>query len=362
MKETQPASKSSTFWTILLKATLLSLAFATIMLFITALGVGIWGFSKLSNFAEQADTSVAELKNTLETGLETPVTHTNYKKNILLLGLDSLESRPGSPALTDTIILLSLDLKSGQISRISLPRDLWSSEYKTRINALYFYGQEKYPKEPQRFAKETIQDLTDVDIHHTIVISMDTVTQIIDILGGVKVDVQQGFTDTQFPKSNVDVSRVFDPDKLYETVTFNEGVQNMTGERVLQFIRSRKSGDDEGDDLARSQRQQLIISSTFEKLNNLNPLKNTQMLAELFKYYNSNYSSQFSIEEGVATIRAILPIREEITFTSSSLSVYPEDKLGVITNPPTYKYSGEWVYEIINEEKFKNEILEKLNL
>ena len=362
MKENPIQTKSETFWPIFLKASLLSLALAAIMLIITAFGIGIWGFGKLNSFAKLANTSISELKTTIETGWNMPVSHTNYKKNILLLGLDSLESRPGSPALTDTIMLLSLDLKSGQISRISLPRDLWSSKYQTRINALYFYGQEKYPQEPQRFAQETIQDLTGVDIHHTIVISMDSVTKIIDILGGIEVYVEQGFTDTQFPRPNVDVTKVFNPKELYQTITFEEGAQHMNSERVLQFIRSRKAEDDQGTDLARSQRQQIVIYSIFEKLNNLHPLKDATILAELFRYYNNNYSRQFSIEEGIATIKTILPVRKNINFSSSSLSIYPEDKFGVITNPPTYKYSGEWVYEILDKEVFKKEILEKLNI
>lgn len=345
---------------IFIKATLLSLAFAFIMLFITAIGVSIWGFNKLNNFTKLADTSILELKTTFETGWKSPVTNSNDKKNFLILGVDSLETRPGSPALTDTMMLVSLDIKSGKISTLPLPRDLWSSEYLTRINALYFYGQEKYPSEPERFAKETIEDLTGITIHHTIIISIDSVTDIIDILGGVEVDVKTGFTDSQFPKPNVDVTVIQDPSKLYQTITFEEAVQTMDGERVLQFIRSRKSDDEQGDDLARTERQQLIISSLVKKIQNFQLLNDENTLAELYKYYNNNFAKQFSIEEGIATIREILPVKSNITFKSNTLSVFPNDLNGVITNPPAYKYKGEWVYEIRDKENFKNEVQDKL--
>jgi LCP family protein required for cell wall assembly len=360
MKETN--SKSETFWPIFLKASLLSLLFAIIMLAITAFGVGIWGFNKLNNFTKTADTSIAELKTTLKTGWNTQATHTDYKKNILLLGVDSLESRPGSPALTDTVMILSLNLKSGEISRISLPRDLWSEDYKTRINALYFYGQDKYPERPEQFAEEVVEDLTGVDVHHTIVISIESVTEIIDILGGIEIDVEHGFTDTQFPRSDVDVTKIFDPEKLYQTISFDKGIQKMDGERVQQFIRSRKSENDEGDDIARSERQQLVLYSILQTITNFDLLKNTETLAELYKYYNANFSQQFSVKEGISSIKAILPVRENLSFISNSISIYPEDKFGVITNPPTYKYSGEWVYEIRDRYAFRDEILEKLNI
>ena len=347
---------------IFLKATILSLAFTIILLLITALGVGVWGLNKLNNFAKLADSSIGELRTIFQTGWNTEVTSSDHKKNILILGVDSLDSRPGSPALTDTMMLLSLDINSGKIATIPLPRDLWSDEYLTRINALYFYGEEKYPSEPERFPKEVIENLTGVNIHHTIVMSIDSVAEIIDILGGIEIDVKQGFSDDQFPRSNVDVTIVKDPEKLYQTITFEKGSQSMDGERVLQFIRSRKSNDDQGDDLARAERQQLVISSLVENFQNFDLIKNEKALAELYKYYNKNYSKQFSVEEGIATIKAILPVKDSISFSSHSISIYPEDKNGVITNPPVYKYNGEWVYEIRDRDNFKNEILSKLGL
>ncbi len=347
---------------IFVKATLLSLAFALIMLFITALGIGVWGYNKLNNFAKLADTSIGELKTTFESGWNSPVTNSDNKKNFLILGVDSLVSRPGSPALTDTMMLLSLDIKTGKISTLPLPRDLWSSKYQTRINALYFYGQERFPTEPQKFVQETIQELTGVTIHHTVVISIDSVAEIIDMIGGVEIDVKTGFTDSQFPRSNVDVTVVKDPAKLYQTIVFEAGPQTMDGERVLQFIRSRKSGDDQGDDIARAERQQLVISALIKRSQNFELLKEEKTLAELYKYYNKNFSQQFSVQEGVATIRELLPVKSNISFNGHSLSVFPEDPNGVITNPPTYKHKGEWIYEIRDEDNFRNEIQDKLNV
>ncbi|MCB9812880.1 MAG: LCP family protein [Pseudomonadales bacterium] len=347
---------------IFIKATLLSLFFVMIMLIITAFGFGIWSLNKLNNFARLSGTSLTELNTIFQAGWNLPITQSEGHKNILLLGVDSLESRPGSPALTDTIMIISTNFKTGEISTISLPRDLWSDEYLTRINALYFYGQEKYPSEPQRFTKEVVENLTGVEIHHTIVISINSVAEIIDILDGVDIDVEQGFTDTEFPKGNVDVTIERDPAKLYETITFEKGLQRMDGERVLQYIRSRKSGDDQGDDISRSKRQQIVINSMIGKLQNFNLLADEVVLAKLYKYYNQNLSKQFSIEEGIASIKALYPYRNKLTFNPNKLSIFPQDPNGVISNPPVNKYKGEWVYEIRNRDLFKEEILSKLNL
>ncbi|MEA2056919.1 MAG: hypothetical protein U9O78_04445, partial [Patescibacteria group bacterium] len=45
------------------------------------------------------------------------------KLSLLVLGVDSLEQRPGSPALTDTMLLAQIDFNQAQITTLSLPRD-----------------------------------------------------------------------------------------------------------------------------------------------------------------------------------------------------------------------------------------------
>ncbi len=360
--ETIEYKKLPTAGKLFLKATLLSFVIAVIMLFVTAIGIAIWGFNKANNFAKQADTNLTELKDTIQESLETTPIATNSKKNILLLGVDTLNTRPNNPALTDTIMLISFDLKTGQVSTLSLPRDLWSEEYQTRINALYFYGKDKIPEKPEEFATQTISKLTGVPIHHTIILSLNTVADIIDILGGIEIDVQQGFVDSKFPRPDVDVTKVTNPELLYKTVEFKKGKQLMNSEQALEFIRSRKASNDQGTDNARSSRQQQVIDALINSIQALNPLKDTEKLAKLYKYYNQHFADQLSIQELITTLKTVLPIKEEVTFNKSLLSIYPENKFGVITNPPTYKYHGEWVYEITNLANFKEEVQTKLNL
>ena len=114
---------------IFLKATLLSLFFAFIMLLITSLFVLGFGFSKLNSFAKKADTSIPELKTLVSTGLKTQPQSTDGFKNILLLGVDTVANKPDSPQLTDTMLLISINLNSGNINTLSLPRDLWSTTF-----------------------------------------------------------------------------------------------------------------------------------------------------------------------------------------------------------------------------------------
>ena len=346
---------------IFFKATLLSLLFAFVLLVITGLGVAVFGYYKLNQFAHSAQTTIPELKTLVKTAITTQPKQTDGYKTILLLGVDSVLNKPGSPELTDTMLLLSLNMKTGEVNTLSLPRDLWATAYQTRINALYEYGKEKYPERPEQFSEEVISELTGVKINHTITLSLQTVAEIIDVLGGIEVEVREGFTDTEFPREDINITTVTNPAELYETVTFNPGLQKMDGSTVLKYIRSRKSADlSQGTDIARSQRQQQVISALIGRIKNFSIIRDMDALAQLYVLYTNTFEEQFSKQEAISTLNYLRPYLETISLNSHTLSIYPENKDGVITNPPVTKYKGQWVYEIRESKSFQAELQSKL--
>ncbi|MDH5533652.1 MAG: LCP family protein, partial [Candidatus Pacebacteria bacterium] len=241
---------------------------------------------------------------------------------------------------------------TAQIQTLSFPRDLWHDGYQTRINALYFYGQERYPENPQQFPTEVISEMTGIDIHHTLVLSFEQVSQLIDLLGGIEVDVPVAFIDEEFPRTDVDVTVVRDPKLLYKTIEFKQGKQIMNGETSLEYVRSRKSGDDEGTDIARGSRQQLLIEALIGKLKQKDTLTNFALLGKLYTFYEENFAQVISIEEIVSLSKKLYPMRDNLSFVGNSLSIYPENEYGVIWHPPEWQYRGEWVYAIRDAAEF----------
>ena len=335
------------------KATLASLMLVVGMLFVTFIGVLIYWYQQLHLFLDTADITFSDLKTTVSMGLETEVKRSNGTTTVLLLGLDSLETRPGSPQLTDTMMLVSLNYKKSKVTMVSLPRDIWNQAYQTKINALYHYGKDRYPDSPEQFSTEVLTEMTGLPIEYTLVITMDQVAEIIDLLGGIEVDVPVAFTDTTFPRPDVDVTKVSDPNLLYETISFETGPQLLDSTKALQYIRSRKSGDDEGDDTARSRRQQLIIASIATKLQSKDTITNPKLMGDLFSYYQNTFSQSVPITDGIGLIAELLPQKDQLTLTTASLPIAPENPNGVITNPALSKYSA-WVYEIVDQDTFRN--------
>lgn len=347
---------------LFLKAQLFVLFFLSIFLGLTALGLGAIAYGKFRQFSVASGLSFGQVKEIVEQGWQKAPTSTNGRINFLILGLDSLKTRGDAPPLTDTMMMVSLNLNNGQVNTLSFPRDLWHEGYQTRINALYFYGQERYPDRPEQFPKEVLSEITGVPLHYTMVVSFEQVSQLIDLLGGIEVDVPVPFVDESFPRTDVDVTVVTDPKLLYKTISFVQGKQIMSGEKALEYMRSRKSGDDEGTDVARGARQQLVLDSLLAKLKQKDTLTNPKLLGTIYKYYEQNFARIISPSEAVALGKALYPVRSQITTNNHNISIYPEDELGVIFHPDPRKYKGEWIYLVRETQSFMDFVQSRLGI
>jgi len=230
-----------------------------------------FSFSYLRSFASSAGISPGEFIREVYSGVRNP--YQGERVSFLILGLDQ---RPDDNSLlTDTIILASFNLQTGDYLLFSIPRDLWLDPLKTKINALYYYGQKQDPSDGSKLVKEELEKITGQPIDHVLILKMDDISRLVDLVGGVEVDVERSFTDHHFPKD--------DGSDETMTVHFEAGRQIFNGERALQYMRSRKSDDEvEGTDDARQKRQKRVILALKNRLLNsktifLNPEKTGQL-------------------------------------------------------------------------------------
>jgi LCP family protein required for cell wall assembly len=173
--------------------------------------------------------------------------------NILLLGADQ---RAGVEAVrTDALVLVHLDRKAGKVSMLSLPRDLWVTipgYRRNRINAAYPIGEQEIgPGGGAALAKATVGDLLDLKVDYFVMINFQGFEEIIDLIGGVQIDVPKAIDDPAYPTENFGTTRV----------RFREGKQWMDGDRALKYARTRHGDSDFG----RNQRQQQVLMAIFDQ-------------------------------------------------------------------------------------------------
>ena len=176
--------------------------------------------------------------------------------NFLLIGSDV---RSGTSFRTDTMVIAILRPNEGQVSLISIPRDLWVSipEWQNqRINTAYQHGiSVGYPGGGPGLLKDTILYNLGIRIDHTAMVDFSGFSQIVDTLGGVDVPVSCSYTDWRL----IDPS--FDPqnENNWFLYTTGPGLIHMDGDLALWYARSRQKSSD----FDRGRRQQEVLRSLF---------------------------------------------------------------------------------------------------
>ena len=190
--------------------------------------------------------------------VETPPTPSS-RINVLFTGIDSGNGR--DHALTDTMLIASIDPETKQVDMVSFPRDiayfkLWDGRTFTgKLNSLMTYAR----LHPQQFPDGAVGTLTKelgyllgVPIYYYAAINLDGFKQMVDLVGGVDITYDQD---------------IFDPSYVWEDgaangYVFRAGTHHLDGRHALAFVRSRKADSD----FARAARQQILLIALRKEL------------------------------------------------------------------------------------------------
>ncbi len=189
--------------------------------------------------------------------------------NILLIGSDQ---RPSEGSYnTDTLIVVSIDPVTKQVSMFGLPRDtvdvpvppgpaqrVFGTVYRGKINSWLSTIRDRgdlYPgtDRTRRYngLKAIMGNLYGVDIKYFVEVNFEGFRAVVDAVGGVTINVQIPVSDDRYPSVNGRLERVYIP----------SGIQHMDGAQALRYARSRHGSSD----FDRGQRQQRVLLSLREQ-------------------------------------------------------------------------------------------------
>ena len=176
--------------------------------------------------------------------------------NILVLGVDDSERQEA-----DTILVLSFSNDTGNTRIIGIPRDTWitSRSNSGRIGTLYSWG-------GANLLVREVSKLLGIPIHQYIIIDMTTFTELIDVLGGLDIYVEE----------NMD----YEDEAAGLYIHIEQGYQHLSGEDVQKYLRYR--GEKLGD-VGRVQRQQKFIKALYTKVLQLDTIPKLPAIADIFR-------------------------------------------------------------------------------
>ncbi|HZT06083.1 MAG TPA: LCP family protein, partial [Chloroflexota bacterium] len=135
--------------------------------------------------------------------------------NILLMGVDQREDEraAGIPTRTDTMSVLSIDPVRKNATLISFPRDLWvpiPGLGEQRINEAYPFGELRHLEGGGAgLAERTMEQNFGLHISHYALVNFTGFQELINMVGGVVIDVPRPIVDDAYPTEDYSIQRLY---------------------------------------------------------------------------------------------------------------------------------------------------------
>ncbi|MDO5028458.1 MAG: LCP family protein [Bacillota bacterium] len=230
------------------------------------------GFSEVQAIEEQQ--GIEQVDN-IEEGNE--VKQVNIDEIFfLLVGVDTTDvkniktSASGQTGIrSDTMILCRVNFNDGSIKMMSLPRDsrVPVKGALDKLNHSHSYG-------GMNLLMKTVRDFTNLDVDYYVRVDYKAVEKLVDAIGGVEVDIKQRMykKDTTAGKGYL--------------IDFQPGVQKLSGDQAILFLRYRDYKDG---DVDRTKVQQYFLTEMIKQtLEPRNILKLPKILDVYANYVDTN--------------------------------------------------------------------------
>ncbi|MFR2264632.1 MAG: LCP family protein [Clostridium sp.] len=211
-----------------------------------------------------------------------------YNNSVINIALFGVDSDDGSTGRSDSIIIATIDTIHKKLKLTSIMRDSYvniSGIGNDKINHAYAFGG------PQ-LAIKTLNENFDLNIQDFVAVNFDSLPKIIDMLGGVTIDVTEE-----------EVSHI--------SGINSAGTYNLTGAQALAYSRIRYAT---GGDYVRTERQRTILTKMYEKILSINPTQYTSLLNEGLSMLQTSLDYSKILELGTEVLKMGVTTLEQERF------------------------------------------------
>lgn len=220
--------------------------------------------------------------------------------NLALFGVDGRADVEGSRS--DTIMIASINFKSGKVVLTSIQRDTLARISKnstiktdsyTKINAAYSYG-------GPELSIKTLNENYDLNITDYVTISFQCMIDAVNAVGGINVNIKDDSILKYTNKYINDYNRLNNTSAKTLTHT---GKNHLNGIQALAYSRNRYSDSDFG----RTERQREVFGLVFKKMTKLSSLQ----LAGLITKISPNIKTSMSTTELTTMLQGYMQMKNK---------------------------------------------------
>lgn len=205
--------------------------------------------------------------------------------NILMLGAAG-EHKPGGN-LTDTVMVMSIDVASKKVALLSLPRDFYApignSKSFAKLNSLYPIGIKE--GSGTELIKNAVEKISGQTLDYYLVVDFEAFEKIVDDIGGINIVSERDIYDPTYPG----------PNYSYQTFSLSKGFHQLDGATALKYVRERH--DDPEGDFGRAKRQQQVIQAVKNKMFSLKTIFNVVALSNILDTLGDNVKTDITIQD-----------------------------------------------------------------
>jgi len=236
-----------------------------------------------------------KIAESVNSGVEENQEMTGYT-NIALFGVDDRNGELTKKTRSDTIIIASINNETGDVKLMSVYRDTYlnlSNDSYNKCNTAYATGG------PEQAISMLNMNL-DLDITDFVTIGFGGLTDVVNELGGIEVNVEE----SEITHLNNYQSTMASPEELnmkYTPVT-TPGLQTLDGLQATAYCRIRYTA---GDDFRRAERQRTVLMAILEKAKQAST---SELESVASKVFNETYTS-FDLDDIIKLLEMFLSIR-----------------------------------------------------
>ncbi len=258
---------------------------------ISLLVIGVATVSYIGYRTYAAASKVASTNNPIK--LVASFTRTNLEStdgvtSLLIAGNSTDDAGHSGAALTDSIMIVSINQTTKKATIISVPRDLWVNipgyGY-AKINAAYPYG-------GMSLLKTVIKTNLGIHCNYSMLVNYTALKDAVDAVGGIDVTI-----------ASSDARGLYDPSIDYTTgealVNLTNGIHHLGGQQALNLARAR--GDSYGSygyaqsDFTRTQYQQQILLALYKKATTAGVIANPIAAGKIISSLGGNVTTDLSL-------------------------------------------------------------------
>jgi len=246
--------------------------------------------------------------------------------NILLAGNSADDPGHGGASLTDSIMIVSIDVKNNTAYLLSIPRDLWvyvpNSGYE-KINEAYVDGQanhfsaSNFPNGGMGQLEQIVSNNFGITLDYYALVNYTAFRDTVNAVGGVDVNIQ-----------SPDSRGLFDPNIAVTDggpLKLSNGLHHLNGQVALNLARAR--GDSyysygfPASDFDRTTHQRQLLVALKTKVSSLGTLSNPFKVSSLLDAVGKNVTTDFNTGEASRLYQIMGKVNNN-NITSVSLNGY----------------------------------------